>query len=347
MKTIAYIEFNLVHDEIQPIFYYIANRLNYIIDFYIPEINSKRNVFCNCKNINLYKLNYQDPHAPIKSPSLSIEEKWESYDLIVMGTGEPDDRVKKLLSIKNNNKTMIIHNYNNKCKKLPFKTILLADFIKRNFDTTNTIVINPFYCGEINIDQKPKTKIFCIQGNFQSKKRNYESIIQAVLKLKKDGLTSNDFKIEIIGRYNQNDIKWHNFRTEGRSFENTIIKLKIDEYFNRPNKEYMYPEYLDKMINSRYILPLVDNTYSHKFFKNSSTSSVNLGIACLCIPIINIQLAELYNIDFGYFYENDDLYSAMNEAIQSENDDLILNKLVDYRNFHLDKSINEFKKLLV
>ena len=109
----------------------------------------------------------------------------------------------------------------------------------------------------------------------------------------------------------------------------------------------MYPEYLDMMINSRYILPLVDNTYSHKFFKNSSTSSVNLGIACLCIPIINIQLAELYNIDFGYFYENDDLYSAMNEAIQSENDDLILNKLVDYRNFHLDKSINEFKKLLV
>ena len=100
---IAYIEFNLVHDEIQPTFYYIANKLNYEIDFYIPEINSKRDIFCKCKNVNIYKLNYKNPHAPIQSPSLPIEKNWENYDLIIMGTGEPVDRIHKLMSIKNKN----------------------------------------------------------------------------------------------------------------------------------------------------------------------------------------------------------------------------------------------------
>ena len=107
----------------------------------------------------------------------------------------------------------------------------------------------------------------------------------------------------------------------------------------------MYPEYLDKMINSRYILPLIDNTHSHKFFQNSCTSSINLGIACLCIPVINNQLAELYNIDFGYQYENNNLYSAMKKAISCKNDDDVLYKLINYKNKFLDKSVNEFKKL--
>ena len=342
---IAYIEFNLVHDEIQPTFYYMANKLNYEIDFYIPEINFTRNVFCKCKNVNIYRLNYKNPHTPIQSPSLPIEKKWETYDLIIMGTGEPTDRIQKFISIKNKNKSMIVHNYHKQYDKLPFKTILLADFIKQQLNATNSIVINPFYCGEVNFNDKPNTKIFCIQGNFQSKKKNYKSLIEVVLKLKNDGFTPNDFKIEIIGRYNHKDIKWHNFSTEGNLFEKNIINLNIDNFFKRPDKEYMYPEYFDKMIKSRYILPLIDNTHSHKFFQNSCTSSINLGIACLCIPIINTQLAKLYNIDFGYHYDKDNLYSAMKEAIRCENDDIILNKLVNYKNKYLNKSVNEFKKL--
>lgn len=344
---IAYIEFNLVHDEIQPIFYYIANKLNYEIDFYIPEINFKRDVFCNCKNVNIFKLNYQNPHSPIRSPSLKIEKKWELYDLIIMGTGEPFDRIQKFISIKNKNKLMIVHNYNKQYDKLPFKTIILADFIKQQLNSINSIIINPYYCGEVNFNDKSNTKIFCIQGNFQSKKRNYKSLIEAILKLKHYGLTPNDFKIEIIGRYNHKDIEWHNFGTEGESFDNYIIKLKIDNYFNRPNKEFMYPEYFDKMIKSRYILPLIDNTHSHKFFQNSCTSSINLGIACLCIPVINNKLAELYNIDFGYHYKNDNLFFGMKNAIECKNDNNILYKLIEYKNKYLDKSVNSFKNALL
>ena len=101
-----------------------------------------------------------------------------------MGTGEPTDRIQKFISIKNRNKSMIVHNYHKQYDTLPFKTILLADFIKQQLNATNSIVINPFYCGEITVNQKLKTKIFCIQGNFQSKKRNYKSLIEAILKLK-------------------------------------------------------------------------------------------------------------------------------------------------------------------
>ena len=51
MKSIAYIEINLVHDEIQPVFKYIADKLGHNIDFYIPKINNQRQVFCKCKNV--------------------------------------------------------------------------------------------------------------------------------------------------------------------------------------------------------------------------------------------------------------------------------------------------------
>ena len=42
----------------------------------------------------------------IKSPPLPIEKKWETYDLIIMGTGEPTDRIQKFISIKNKTKSI-------------------------------------------------------------------------------------------------------------------------------------------------------------------------------------------------------------------------------------------------
>ena len=343
---IAYIEFNLVHDEIQPVFHYLASQLGHSIDFYIPKINSNRNVFCKCDNVNTFVLDYQNPHAPIRSPELEIEKQWGNYDLLIMGTGEPSDRIRKFSSIPVKNKAMIIHNYHSQYSKLPIKTILLADFIKKNLQATTSYVIKPFYCGNITMEMKPNQKIFCVQGNFQSKKRNYNSLAEAVLGLKLSGLTPNDFQVEIIGRYNSKDITWHNFGTEGHSFDVTIQKLGIDAFFRKPDKEYMYPEYLEKMYNSRYILPLIDDTHPHKFFKNSCTSSINLGIACLCIPVLNEKLAQIYDIDFGYHYKNKDLFSAMKQAISSDNDEHILKQVFEYRNTHLEQSVAEFKKLL-
>ena len=83
---IAYIEFNLVHDEIQPIFHYMSNKLGYTIDFYIPKINFSRDVFCKCSNVNVYIIDYRNTHAPIQSPPLNIEKNWENYDYIILGT---------------------------------------------------------------------------------------------------------------------------------------------------------------------------------------------------------------------------------------------------------------------
>ena len=343
---IAYIEFNLVHDEIQPIFYYMAQKLGYIIDFYIPKINSERDIFCKCENVNTFILDYQNPHAPTRSPPLEIEKKWKTYDFVIMGTGEPYDRIQKFISIPVKNKAMIVHNYQSQYQQLPIKTIVLADFIKKNLQANTSYVIKPFYCGNINMQMKPQNKVFCVQGNFQSKKRNYNSLAEAVLRLKLSGLTPEDFQIEIIGRYNHKDIKWHNFGTEGQSFDKTIQKLGINDYFRKPDREYMYPEYLEKMYNSRYILPLIDDTHQHKFFRNSCTSSINLGIACLCIPVLNEKLAKIYDIDFGYHYEKKDLFSAMKQAISTENDDYLLKQVSEFRNKHLEKSVEEFEKLL-
>lgn len=338
---IAYIEFNLVHDEIQPMFQYIAEKLGHTIDFYIPEINASRNVFCKCEKATIHLLKYENPHRPISSPPLDLESRWTSYGLIIMGTGEPYDRIQKFERIAVKNKVMIVHNYNHSYKKAPFKTILLANFIKDNFNALNSLVITPFYCGEVAATEKLATKIFCVQGNFQSKKRNYNSLVEAVLRLKLSGFSPTDFKIEIIGRYNRKDIKWHDFGTEGADFDNIIHKLGIATYFNRPDKEYLYPEYLEKMVQSRYILPLIDDTHSHQFFNNSCTSSINLGIACLCIPVLNQKLATLYGIDFGYIYEKKDLFSAMKIAITTIDDD-VLEKVVQYKNKHLEQSVRNF-----
>ena len=77
---------------------------------------------------------------------------------------------------------------------------------------------------------KPNQRFFVYKEIF-NQKRNYNSLAEAVLRLKLSGLTPNDFQVEIIGRYNSKDITWHNFGTEGQSFDVTIQKLGIDAYF--------------------------------------------------------------------------------------------------------------------
>mgnify|MGYP003338472274 CR=1 FL=1 len=56
-------------------------------------------------------------------------------------------------------------------------------------------------------------------------------------------------------------------------------------------------------------------------------------------------MAELYNIDFGYHYDKNNLYSAMKKAIES-NDESILNSVVEFKQKYLDKSVREINKIL-
>ena len=68
----------------------------------------------------------------------------------------------------------------------------------------------------------------------------------------------------------------------------------------------------------------------------------------LCLLLVKSQtpFRETFtNNDDKFVYKNNDLYSAMKKAISCKDDNEVLYKLVNYKNKHLNKSVNEFKKL--
>lgn len=330
-KTIAYFEFNNDHREIQPVFYFLARKLGYKVDFYIDS----NNIF---KSLNITDKDYLNIFDNNK---INIDDKkFNNYDGIILGTAEPISILDKFMKINNKNKIIIIHNYFKYYAKYDVKKIVLADFLTSNFDNNiysiNPIIVKP---NKLDSDYKKTNNIFLVQGNFNVKKRNYNSLIEALTNLKDDGYKPSDILIKIIGKINKNDKKYISFRKK-------IILNEIEEYFDIVEEELDDLEYFKIVEKSKYILPLIDNTFNNKFFDFSSSSSINIGLAYNCIFVMNKLIAEKYNIDFGFFYESNDLYSGIIECLKCVSKDKIIKDSDYYKTNYIKKSLMNFYDII-
>lgn len=143
----------------------------------------------------------------------------------------------------------------------------------------------------------------------------------------------------MIGKINKNDKKYISFRKK-------IILNEIEEYFDIVEEEMDDLEYFKIVEKSKYILPLIDNTFNNKFFDFSSSSSINIGLAYNCIFVMNKLIAEKYNIDFGFFYESNDLYSGIIECLKSVSKDKIIKDSNEYKINNLKKSLINFYDII-
>lgn len=323
LGKIAYIEYNKVHQEIIPIFIYLAKIKNYYIDIFLLNENLNNNVF--------YYVEDKFDNFKVQSiDNLSYEIEKNNYIYGILGSGETLKWITDFLKLNIPKKFIIRHNYtklnynNNNIKEI----VLSEHILKLN---NNLTPIYPIYFGKYN-ESLRNNNYYLIQGNLEYKRRNYLSLIDCAIKLKNNNINNDKVKFIILGRFSNKTNPEYPLKLDGDDFMNKLIENNICDYFEINYGATEYKEYFEIINKCKFILPLVDNTYDHKYFYNKITSSINIGIGFNQKFVINETIANLYNID-GFIYKNNDLYDGIIKSLDKNNID------DDHNNF--DKFMNK------
>ena len=130
---------------------------------------------------------------------------------------------------------------------------------------------------------KSTIPIFIIQGNIEEKRRNYKSLIPIFEKYK-----NNDFIIKIVGRGKlPNYLKPY--------IKKIVIKSNLD-FIN------FHKQFSDVFC----ILPLIDDSFKHKYFTSKYTSTISYGLAYNLTFLCHSKLKKIYPIKKYKTYSNQD-----------------------------------------
>jgi hypothetical protein len=226
----------------------------------------------------------------------------------------------------------IIINTKNNCKKMfnnIFKRIiyiLINKYITWNFCLNETlcqkaydmgvkcvdyfypVFFTPFFKTIKNNTKNKSVVYFGVQGGVWSSRKNYEGLLKAVIKLKKQ--ERNRIKIFIIGDINT---------LYGKIFISELKRMGIEEYFVWYNKHLSYEEYFNIINNMDYLMPLIDKTIDNyeKYNSYSISSTVSFALA-FKKPLINstdFKLLKKYN-NFTVYYDGDNIADGLRRAIK-------------------------------
>ena len=351
-KRCAYIELNLVHDEIQPMFWWLARQAGIEIDFYLQRSCLDRGVFCRVPDsVRTIVMDCENPHDPCRAP-VGVEHQWtsESYDFLILGTAEPPDRVGKVAEVALP-KLLVQHNLASAATRAPAGGTCCVlgthfrDRLARAGSSTPPVAVFPFFLGEVAVEEKPRAMVFAVQGNLQFGRRNYASLVRAVSALMQEGYRPEDFVVRIVGRWKEDSLRQAR-RLDGEQFERLVEHRRIAEFFEFPDREYDFPEYFERMRSARYIIPLIDDVHpgARRYLDGKFTSSIGQGIGWLNIPVLHRTLASRLGIRFGYQYDSDDVLSGIRAALESGDDDDQLREVVRYRDDRLAESLAAFEQ---
>jgi len=200
--------------------------------------------------------------------------KPENYDLKIILTAYQKKDFKQMLELKNDKKTVLISHLHHSDLDSFNNLIYLTPIIGKKYIIPASF---PFPKVEPNFEKAP---VFLIQGNIEEARRNYKSLL-AVFENNKD----HDFRIMILGR--------GNLPSYLEPYRNKIIlRANLDDW-----------EYHQSIQEATFILPIVDHTFKHGYFKKKLTSSISYGLGFGLRFVIYSKLAELYGLDDQYIYK--------------------------------------------
>lgn len=339
----AVIEYNYYHGEVLPTIIYILNSLGiYNIDVYVSKKIAKHNPFVYSPG-----LKYNLREIDILFFKLLESLRFRDYDLLIFNSIEPKEILQRIWHISIPT-IAIVHN----------GSLLKDDIDYINFFKSNIrkpVVLSPhisklllpevewIWC--VDVLEKPKVKrpdkkYFCVQGNLVFRRRNYESLIDAVEKLISEDIKN--FNILIVGR---NDTK------DGLAFKQIIKDKRLDNFFTFSKGEIKYKEYYDLIAQAHFILPLIDKTKNEfkSFFFEKNSSSIHVAFSLGIVPIIHEQLAQIYGVeDSSIKYEDGKLSNALKQAINTDEQILqnMQNTILSKKDNLLNQSILNMKRLL-
>lgn len=301
------IETGNCHFEIIPSWVYYFNECGFKVYLKCTKMNIK-NIFPILKRLNL---GFENVNTV----------KLELYDVVINNTFYP---FQKILNIPNTDNThvkaSVVHLISpfvdKNIKHTKHVLITLAKHMNnaaKKF-TTQTMNLYPIYFKSLlNIPKRTvsRKKIFIVQGNFDTKRRNYATLIKTIKLLK----NRDDFKVIMMGSSGSGLTQIKNML--GQGFED---KVQFEINLN-------YENFFDKLWTSHFILPLVDTNSSvnNAYFTTKITSSVMLGVGHLLPIICDKKIESIYELENNKncmcYTSEEDFKKSIIQAINTDQTD--------------------------
>lgn len=196
----------------------------------------------------------------------------------------------------------------------------------------NVSRMNPHYFGNIKITKKNEViTTFIAVGLIKSKLKNHNLLIDAVKSITKSG--AEKFKVIVVGSGKLN------------------LPKELEKYFEVKGR-LNFPDMFKLLEESDFILSLLDieNNNHHKYLNGVASGAIQLSLGFKKPMIINDKFGEHYEFsrENAIFYEENDLKSAMLQAINLDQDDYlkIQNNLSNLSNKIYNQSLNDLKNTI-
>ena len=151
---------------------------------------------------------------------------------------------------------------------------------------------------------------FCVQGYFDSTRRQYSLLVEALQQLAAEG--AEGFDVTIMGR---------SFSADFRSFHRDIRRRGLGKYINYTWKGIGYATYYRLLNSIDYVMPLVSRASHPEYFVSKVTSSVVAATGFGKVCVLDETLAGFYGIESAAFTYTGDLADAMRRALRASDDD--------------------------
>jgi len=326
-RTILIFEANRWHSECLPGFSKYFIDLGYKIDILAGDLGfDSFCLFRDMTKIRYFKYKNLEPLWKYNKKLISVIKK---YDYIIIQTADEKNKVLfnhlDLLKLNStifvfHNISVAIHHYSRYFNKN--RVWALGNFSKG-------FQVNPHYFGHIQIKNKNEKTIFLITS---TKNRNYNYLVQSLIKLHKDNL---NFEIIVVGRK--------------KFFDKRKIPRVLTPYISYKYDASFY-QFYNTVINSDFIIiPLDPKSNFDNFFRTIKvTGSAQLSYGFIKPLIIDKKFSEFYSLNEknSLIYENNDLYTIMKKAINLTNKQYryLQNNLKETAKLIYKKSIDNVKK---
>ncbi len=307
----ALIEFNYYHDETLPSLVYLLNRIGIVPDVYLPVRAARKDPFAYARSLRWRRFFTDGLWAVRGTPSRFLR-----YEFAIFNSVEPPSVLHRAAA--NNVPTLaVLHNADLPAAHSEYaayfssparRPIVLWGYIAEALGSRlDARWIAPVYLGDT--PQPPSRRgpvTFCVQGNLEYSRRNYQSLLQAVSALRHE---RRDFKVSVVGRSDGLD---------GLAFKREVARADLGRFFSFTSGEIGYRDYFARVAAADFLLPLIDASserYS-PYFRCKLTSSMSLAIGLGVVPIAHTRLATLYRVaEGGLTYEDGGLADAMRQAL--------------------------------
>jgi len=361
---IAVVELGGRHDEVFPVWLYLAKKNGYAIDFFVAPMHQARDIFSltdaprptcfltNSRDLGSFatsKLLQRLYTVFLRMKSLFLLNT--NYDVVIANSIDVGHYYQPFIRYIKKPMLMVLHNgyaltakseYKDLQNRAASSVVVLSKHVQK-FLAQREIASYPVHASlglreGLFDDCRRHESTFCVQGYINFDRRNYDSLLKAASKLKENNVHC-EFKI--IGRLGRSS----------RTMQERIEKLGVSEYFTFVGDAETYLDFYRTICSCKFLLILIDDSRMiyRPFFEDKCTSSLGVALGLDVIPVVNRKLAEVYDIEeCSVPYESDDVYSGILSALscESERIDSLANNLKRTRQRFVEDSEVEFGKAI-